>query len=129
MDLHYGYISKSEGADGDHVDVFVGPDPESELVFIVDQQNADGSFNEHKALIGFDTEQAARDGYLSAYEEGWDRLGAITALTLKQFLAWLDRGNPTLPVSMYESAPPQESAGNMMRKAMNVLYGAGGVYP
>src|SRR5690606_5788935 len=30
MKSHYGYIKKSKGADGDHVDVFVGPNPESE---------------------------------------------------------------------------------------------------
>lgn len=129
MDLHYGYISKSEGADGDHVDVFVGPDPESELVFVVDQLNADGSFDEHKALIGFDTEQAARDGYLSAYEDGWDRLGAIVAMTLKQFLGWIEHGNTALPASIYESAPPEDSPRVLLDRAMEIVWGSGKVYP
>lgn len=128
MDLHYGYISKSEGADGDHIDVFVGPDPESELVFVVDQLNADGTFNEHKALIGFDTEQDARDGYLSCYEEGWDRLGAITAMTLKQFLAWIEHGNTAMPASIYESAPPVSDRRRIFDDALDRLWG-GAIYP
>ncbi|MDE2107540.1 MAG: hypothetical protein KGL39_60665 [Patescibacteria group bacterium] len=129
MDLHYGYIARSEGADGDHVDVFVGPDPESELVFVVDQVKPDGRFDEHKALIGFTSEDEARDGYLSAYEDGWKGLGAIAAMTLPQFKAWL-AGDTSRPIALMETAPasrPQRET--LLREAMAHLWGEGRIYP
>lgn len=129
MGAHYGYISKSDGADGDEIDIFMGPDPESELVFVIDQKKPDGSFDEHKAVLGALTEDQARDLYLSCYEDGWQGLGAITAMTLPQFKAWLF-GDTSRPVGVMETAPQDHhAAGRLMQKAMSVLYGPGGVYP
>jgi hypothetical protein len=50
---HYGYVKGTKGHDGDHFDVFIGPDTDSEIVVVVDQVNQNGQFDEHKALIGF----------------------------------------------------------------------------
>lgn len=48
----YGYIKRTESeADGDHVDVFIGPHPESELVFVIDQIKESGRFDEHKCIL------------------------------------------------------------------------------
>ncbi|WP_163000210.1 PLxRFG domain-containing protein [Sphingobium yanoikuyae] len=87
----YGYVKRSEGADGDHVDVFLGPkaaDP-ANPVFIVDQVNADGSFDEHKVMVGFGDKGAARRGYLANYEKGWTGLGDITEMSFEDFRAWV----------------------------------------
>src|SRR5262245_18993888 len=67
---HYGYINRTEGRDGDYVDCFMGPDPDSELVFVVDQENKDGRFDEHKVMLGFDREAEAEAGYLANYDDG-----------------------------------------------------------
>lgn len=92
MPHHYGYIRLTESeADGDHIDVFLGPCPESELVFVVDQETAAGRFDEHKVLLGFTNAADAREGYAAAYSSGW-RVGPISALTLDQFKAWLRHG-------------------------------------
>lgn len=88
MGAHYGYLSRTEGADGDHIDVFVGPTPESEVIFVVDQVQRGGEFDEHKAVIGAISEDEAREIYLSCYEDGWRGLKAITAMTLEQFKVW-----------------------------------------
>ena len=37
MPAHYGYVKRTVGADGDHVDVYIGDNPASDTVFIVDQ--------------------------------------------------------------------------------------------
>src|SRR5262245_51481201 len=51
---HYGYIRRTEGADGDQLDVYVGPHHKSQKVYVVDQRDADtGDFDEHKAFLGF----------------------------------------------------------------------------
>ncbi len=94
----YGYVKRSEGADGDHVDVFLGPKAadESNPVFIVDQVNKDGSFDEHKVMVGFADKGAARRGYLANYEKGWQGLGDITPMPFDQFKEWVKDPNRTL---------------------------------
>lgn len=96
----YGYVKRSEGADGDHVDVFLGPkaaDP-ANPVFIVDQVNKDGNFDEHKVMVGFADAGAARRGYLANYAKGWSGLGAITEMPFEQFKTWVrDPANTTKP--------------------------------
>ena len=86
---HYGDIAGTTGADGDPVDAFVGPQPWLRTVYVIDQVNQDGSFDEHKVMIGFPSEEAARQGYLANYEKGWTGLGAITAMTPEQFSGWV----------------------------------------
>lgn len=99
MGAHYGYLSRTEGADGDHLDVFIGSMPESEAIFVVDQVQPGGVFNEHKAVIGAINEDEAREIYLSCYQDGWRGLGAITAMTLEQFKAWA-MSRPTDPLAL-----------------------------
>ena len=38
MPHHYGYFLGTEGKDGDHVDFFLGPNPDSQHVLIVNQR-------------------------------------------------------------------------------------------
>jgi hypothetical protein len=38
MPADYGYIRGTTGADGDHVDCFLGPDEKAERVFVIDQR-------------------------------------------------------------------------------------------
>lgn len=96
----YGYIKRTEGADGDHVDVFIGDQPESEQVYVVDQVDPKtGKFDEHKVMLGFADEAAARAGYLANYEPGWKGLGAIKAMPVKAFKRWLKEGDTTQSIS------------------------------
>lgn len=95
MKHDYGYINRTEGKDGDHVDVFIGPDPETELIYVVNQTTATGAFDEHKCLFGFPTEEKAKAGYLANYQKGWDRIGSIYPITVPQFKWWLEHGDTT----------------------------------
>lgn len=94
----YGYIKTTRGADDDHVDVFVGDHPASQIVFVVDQVDRDGRFDEHKVILGALTEAEARQIYASAYPAGW-RVGPITSLTSEQFREWLAVGDTTKPLA------------------------------
>ncbi len=100
MRHHYGYFKGTRGRDKDHLDVFLGPDPENaDKVFIVNQTSqATGSFDEHKIMWGFETEDEARAAYLSNYEEGWQGLGSICTLFVDEFKDWLKNGDTTIPV-------------------------------
>lgn len=95
----YGYIKRTEGRDGDHVDVFIGPSPETEVIFVVNQSNPkSGRFDEHKVLIGFPTEAEAKAGYLANYQKGWNGLKSIYPITVPQFEWWLEHGDTTKEV-------------------------------
>jgi hypothetical protein len=94
----YGYIRGTTGRDGDHVDCFLGPDMDSEIVFVVDQPTKSGKrFDEHKCVIGAKNKSQARYIYLSNYSNGW-RCGKITPMTVDQFKCWLDKGDTKKPV-------------------------------
>ncbi len=101
MAHHYGYIKQTESeADGDHIDVFIGPDPESEVVFVIDQLDPEsGKFDEHKCMLGFKDKQSASDGYLACYDKGWKGLGTVTSLTIPQFKEWLAGGKTGKPLA------------------------------
>lgn len=95
----YGYIKRTLGADGDHVDVFIGDQPDSETVYVVDQVDPKtGKFDEHKVMMGFADEQAAQAGYLDNYEKGWRGLGSIKAMPVEEFKRWVKDGDTTKPV-------------------------------
>ena len=109
MNNTYGYIRGTKGVDGDHIDVFLGPDMNSDMVYVVDQVNTDGSFDEHKVMIGFSSLEDARSAYLSNYEDGWQGLGNITGVALDEFKKWIDFSKrKTKPFSEYKGIKREE---------------------
>lgn len=94
MSCDYGYIkgARTRGPDGDHIDVFVGPSPGSELVYVIDQVSQNGKFDECKAFVGFTSKQQAVEAYKKCYTSSW-RVGKVTTMTVGQFKAWLEHGN------------------------------------
>lgn len=97
---HYGYIQKTEGADGDEVDVYVGDQPDSELVFIVDQCDAETKeFDEHKCIFGCLSVAQATELYSSGFGDGKgsDRLMTISPVHVNQFRDWLKSGDTKKP--------------------------------
>lgn len=108
MANHYGYIKKTEGADGDHVDVFLGDNPESAgTVFVIDQINpATGRFDEHKIVIGPGTQEEAHAIYQANYEKGWQGAGAISEMDIDAFKEWIKSGDTTKPLLFKEKKAP-----------------------
>ena len=96
MKNHYGYFKNTSGngKDGDAVDVFIGPHPEDfERVYVIDQNNPQGEFDESKVMIGFLSKKEAKKAYFSNYDKNWHGFRAITGVSLKLFKKWLYRGN------------------------------------
>ena len=101
MPAHYGRILRTEGADGDHVDFYMGDSPGSDAVWVIDQMDAEtGRFDEHKVMLGFDSVNAAAETYMDAFEDGKAeaRLGGMRKMTVEGFKKWLE-GDTTGPVS------------------------------
>ena len=102
LPAHYGYVKGSVGSDGDHVDCYIGPDPHSDRVYVVDQIDAKtGKYDEHKCLIGFKSHDAATDAYKRAFSDGKgkDRIGAVTELSIEKFKDWLRSDDTKKPLS------------------------------
>lgn len=104
MKASYGYFAGTLGADGDEVDVFMGPLPEAGTAWVLNQRNPDGSFDEHKVLVGFHDERAAVDAYRLSYSAGWDRYGPPIALSHTRLQWWLANGDHTRELTP-ESVP------------------------
>lgn len=117
MNNTYGYIRGTEGVDGDHIDVFFSDnlDGWNGTVYVVDQVEKGGIFDEHKVMYGFNSEEDARKAYLSNYEDGWDGLGAITAVSKDEFKKWIDSSHrKTKPFAEYKNVKVEgEQAGTM----------------
>lgn len=97
MPAHYGYINGTKGNDGDCVDCFIGPLPDSEKVFVINQA-IDGQFDEHKVMLCFDSEAMAQTAYLNSYERGWKGLSSMAAMSVEQFKWWLENGDMSQPI-------------------------------
>ena len=97
----YGYIKRTEGADGDHVDVCIGPDQQSDHVFIIDQQDhRTGKFDEHKVMLGYRTRDEAVRAYNAGFSDGKgpDRMRAVVRMSMPEFKRWLKTCDTTKPV-------------------------------
>ena len=96
----YGYIRGKFGKDGDHLDMFINDKADLDNwngdVFVVDQVNPDGSFDEHKVMYGYDSMDNAKKAYLANYSDGWKGLGNITGASKEEFDKWLDTSNRKL---------------------------------
>lgn len=101
MKSHYGYIKGTIGKDKDHIDVFVKPGTDEMAddapVFVVDQVNEGGAFDEHKVMLGFADQAEAEAAYLENYTKGWKGMGGVGATTLAEFKQWLKSGNTRNP--------------------------------
>ena len=100
MNDTYGYIRGKFGKDGDHLDMFINDKVDLDNwngdVYVVDQVNQDGTFDEHKVMYGYDSLDEAKKAYLSNYEKGWNGLGNITPVSKADFDKWLDKSNRKL---------------------------------
>ena len=100
----YGYIKGTESVDGDHIDIFLSDNPAEGNVYVVDQVNKDGSFDEHKVMYGFTDMESAEKAYLSNYGKGWQGLGSITGVSKEDFKKWIDSSKrKTKPFAKYFS--------------------------
>lgn len=103
----YGYFRGTEGVDGDHIDVFLSNDIDGwngRKVYVVDQYNPDGSFDEHKVMLGFNDMDEAKSDYLANYEKGWEdeRRIDVSATNLEDFEKWIDSSHrKTKPFAEY----------------------------
>lgn len=108
MTYPYGYFDNTIGADGDEVDVFIGPEIENNFeVYIIDQvKEGTGEFDEHKVMFGFASEGKAVKAYLDNYQPEWTGFKNITSFTLESFKEWLSDLDETKIPAKKENVKP-----------------------
>jgi len=101
MNNHYGFIRGTNGADGEEMDCFIGPNLKAQTVHIINQNDTEsGEFDEHKIMIGFDSPEAAKEAYLSAYSKDWGGFDSMHSIDMASLKTWLKMGDMENAFSM-----------------------------
>lgn len=93
MASDYGFIVGVVGADGEEVDVFLGPSPSAPWVYVVHQSRSptfDG-YDEDKVMLGFSSADQAKREYLRHYDDP-RFFGGMSTLSTADFKAALATG-------------------------------------
>ena len=118
MQNTYGYIRGTEGVDGDHIDVFLSDDIDGwneRRVFVVDQYNEDGTFDEHKVMLGFNETDDAEVAYFANYDNDWAKKHktVVTGVNLEDFEKWIDSSHrKTKAFAEYKSVKSVDEQGS-----------------
>jgi hypothetical protein len=85
----YGYIDGTHGFDGEEVDCYIGPVALARRAYIIHQTDDKGVFDEAKVMLGFSSEQDARDAYAAGRPDGDARIGHVDPLPIGMLKRWL----------------------------------------
>lgn len=130
---HYGRIKGTKGADGDHVDAFMGGHPNAPDAYVINQNDpATGKFDEHKIMLGFTDQASATAAYDAAFSDGTgpSRRAAVVPVPLAELKTWLGdprRTRRAFPVPAVKKAPERKPKGNLT--LLQYLAWKGGLRP
>ena len=102
-----GKVHKATGADGDKVDIYIGPNTASPKVWVIDQKDPKtGKFDEHKVMYAFSGKEEAMATYIGAFSDnsGASRIGAITEMTKDELKQWIADGATKVPLGSLKTS-------------------------
>lgn len=103
MAYPYGYLRDMtrNGADGESIDVYLGPDDTSDYAFIVHQLDPKtGDYDEDKVFLGFRSDVEAKRAYLM-HRDGMCAFSGVTTMTMGQFRHWLNGGSKMMTTGQF----------------------------
>lgn len=96
MPAHYGYFKGTVDAGGQHTDVVIGKQPDAPSAFVIDHLTADGQYEQHKVMVGYPNELAAKRDYRKIYP---DRpVGPVTEMPIPKLKEWLGKKDTSAPL-------------------------------
>ncbi len=99
MQLPYGYFKGTKGADGDDVDVFVGPNKTAPHAFVVQQKTQDGKkYDEDKVFVGLRSVEETKRMFNAHYKNG-DFLGPVKTVPMERLKGLLESGKKLVKIS------------------------------
>ena len=111
MTAHYGYITDGvEGVDGDKLDVFIGPNPNAGVAYVVHTKKAPAfkDFDEDKCMLGFNSAKEAKKAFIENYGGEEKHFGSMDAIPMKQFKEHV----------LHPDAKPQKLVRSKLEEAM-----------
>jgi hypothetical protein len=118
MPFPYGYIKDTKGAgDKEGVDVYIGANEAAPFAYVIEQKKEDGSLDEYKVMLGFDSEAEAVGAYSLGFSDGmgYARLDGdelttgVRAMPVAELRRWaLAAGS--VPVDRWEPRPSESAA-------------------
>lgn len=115
MSNAYGYIEKTVGVDDDPIDVYIGPSEDAKFVYVIHQMTKPDfvESDEDKCMIGFESEEDAREAYLKHYDdEGF--YGGMSSMPVEKFKEKVSGSNAAkitnempIPVEPLHDAEPE----------------------
>lgn len=115
MTAYYGRIKGTDAADStpekkQHLDFYMGQNPESDNVFVIDQYDLETqSFDEHKVMFGHNTQKEAEATYDRHFSDGKgkQRRVDVVPMTIEQFNTWkADKANLKRPAADTKAVSP-----------------------
>lgn len=90
--VHYGNIEGVRGADNERLDVYVGeqswsPIESRQKVWVVNQYKPNGTFDEHKVMLGFANKEEATTAF-DDHNGGNMPRGEVVEMTMADFKKW-----------------------------------------
>lgn len=91
---HYGRIDGVLGGDGEELDCFVCPEPDLDAsAYIVVQLTPDGTaFDEEKVMLGYPSEEEAREAYVRHCHNPGEMFGGIEEVTMDELRDRMEDG-------------------------------------
>jgi hypothetical protein len=101
LKVAYGHARGSRSKDGEPVDIIMGPDTDSDDVYLIDQVDPKtGTYDETKAIIAMPSSEEALRGYASLFSDGgqWaHRIGAVHKIQIGHFRKWAESNRSRRP--------------------------------
>ena len=83
----YGYIRRTQGVDGDHVDCFIGPNPDATHAYVIHAMAVPDfkKYDEDKCMLGFDSAEEAKRAFLDNYSDP-RFFGSLHSIPMDKFI-------------------------------------------
>jgi len=115
MKIPYGYIRGTLGTDGDHLDCFVGPNKESDKVYVIHIKHPDNNkYDEDKVFLGFDTLPDALKTFKEHYDDYKKYLQSYDILDMETFKKRIEKKGKKIEKSHVKSHTKTSKTGKMI---------------
>lgn len=86
MTHDYGYLNRTQGVDGDHLDCFIGPDARATHVYVIHTLRSPDFiyYDEDKCMLNFASPAAARKAFFANYDRP-EHFGSMDTFTVAEF--------------------------------------------
>jgi hypothetical protein len=102
LPYHYGYLRGHAGADGDSLDIALGPDPAAGYVYLIDQRHLPPGkgFDETKVFANFSSQSDALKAFDNGHHDARHVIMDWTPMSVEDFKRWLVDRDPKKPACL-----------------------------